>query len=395
MFAVDVQPQNARPYGNGWKPNGNGWRTLIAAPRSATQNRRPSLPNLSSEGWPNSASGNGVQLRNARPYGNGDMSASERKGQEMKILINFVPVLVLSFLSIALAEAQTTTLDDATGCVDLVWTEDRPMGSSFWHYFNFVNRCSFDIAVTWVDNSTGHMEGTQSRGEQWDDEWDKADDIDAGGTLQSFVSKRPGETATVIFCATGAVYEGRSICYDDSPGERSATADVVDPSATVDTRAQDIEACRDCPDRQEADEPLEGLTGLARLSEALGLDRGDVDAALPQTSRTTPATVDRPQVPTPVVYPIRITSHRDGERVTSRIIEIAGEADARGGDDITVQFADVEQIVGVVNGLFQASVVLQSGSNDIQVCQENNCSEITVFADVSGLGLRVRAKINS
>ena len=87
------------------------------------------------------------------------------------------------------------------------------------------------------------------------------------------------------------------------------------------------------------------------------------------------------------IAPIRITSHRDGERVTSRVITLAGEADPSGGDEITVQFADVEQTARLASGVFQSAVVLRSGPNAIRACQGTNCSAITVSADIARLGL--------
>ncbi len=122
-----------------------------------------------------------------------------------------------------------------------------------------------------------------------------------------------------------------------------------------------------------------GLAGFARLAEAIRiLDRGG-DAAGTPTSRSTAA--DPPQAP------IRITSHQDGDRVAARIIEITGEADADVGDDITVQFAEVEQNARLTNGRFRSSVVLRSGPNEIRVCQESRCSTITIHADIAALGL--------
>ena len=117
---------------------------------------------------------------------------------------------------------------------------------------------------------------------------------------------------------------------------------------------------------------------FGRLAAALGLN--------PNETRPPPTADALPTVSSQTT-PIRITSHRNGERVTSRIIEIEGEANPRAGDYITVQFADVQQRTPLANGSFQTSVVLRSGSNDIRVCQGRNCSAITLNADIEALGL--------
>lgn len=115
-------------------------------------------------------------------------------------------------------------------------------------------------------------------------------------------------------------------------------------------------------------------TGFRRLATALGLGRERVDA-------TGAGTTDDGR------QSIRITSHTEGERVTSRIVEIAGEADPRAGDEVTVQFADVRQRARLEGTAFRSSVVLQSGRNDIRVCQLDNCSILVLDADIPALGL--------
>ena len=127
------------------------------------------------------------------------------------------------------------------------------------------------------------------------------------------------------------------------------------------------------------EDPL-ALADFGRLAAALGLNRSTSDDG------ETPPAADA-LTSAPHTAPVRITSHRRGERVTSRIIEITGEADSRAGDEIAVQFADVVQTARLVDGVFQSSVVLRSGPNEIRACQGGNCSTITVVADIASLGL--------
>ena len=86
--------------------------------------------------------------------------------------------------------------------------------------------------------------------------------------------------------------------------------------------------------------------------------------------------------------PVKITSHSNNEQVTSRVVQIEGEAESIGGDDITIRYNNVEQSAPLSGGRFQSKVVLKAGRNEIQVCQgDENCSSFILNADIERLGL--------
>ena len=96
---------------------------------------------------------------------------------------------------------------------------------------------------------------------------------------------------------------------------------------------------------------------------------------------------EQPDVPAAGIGPIGITSHRNNQRVTSRIVEIEGEADPRGGSEISVLFNDDVQGVLLQDGVFRSAVVLRSGLNEVRVCQGDNCATLMLNADIEALGL--------
>ena len=90
-----------------------------------------------------------------------------------------------------------------------------------------------------------------------------------------------------------------------------------------------------------------------------------------------------------IASPITITSHRNNDRVTSRIVEIEGEADSSGGSGVTLHYNGVDQRTSLNNeGRFRAKIVLKGGRNTIRACQgSNNCTETTLTADIERLSL--------
>lgn len=86
---------------------------------------------------------------------------------------------------------------------------------------------------------------------------------------------------------------------------------------------------------------------------------------------------------------VRITSHSNGSRVNTRVVELRGDTQGQAlNSQLLVHFNGAsQQAMTNSTGEFSSKVALKSGSNDIKICHADKCAVLQLIADIEQLAL--------
>ncbi|WP_027858597.1 hypothetical protein [Marinobacterium jannaschii] len=86
--------------------------------------------------------------------------------------------------------------------------------------------------------------------------------------------------------------------------------------------------------------------------------------------------------------PIIISSHKNGQRVKSRVITLKGRARMAANQTVAVRFNGAEQEASVNgDGAFSTKVVMKAGQNELEVCYDAFCTPLQLNAEIARLSL--------